>query len=310
MVSRLSGARKDSLAQAFHGRKLTGLKALEIGCATGDLGAFLKSTLNLKQYDGVEPSSTWEIAAQKLDNVFNVSAEKLRDMGQIHKSYDLVVCCHALEHLVNPVVALSSIVLALKDDGELFIEVPNRTGSLAIPIDENKHHLHSFSVQSLAAVISNIGFEINKIVSNAPHSQRYSNNIQAHAKRVATSPEDYIKQYFQPDIGSRPLFIWGIGSEQSLDEALSIVNINQVAGLIDSDKKKQGSTLHGKTIHPPDYILSRDNICVLINTIPHQQEILKLIESVYRSQVERVFLISDILKIFPQAPNAPSTISP
>jgi SAM-dependent methyltransferase len=85
------------------------------------------------------------------------------DLDGIPKNhFDIVLCHHVLEHLINPFEELQKIKSFLKQDGRLIIFVPyeiNRRFRKYNPKDKN-HHLFSWSVQSLGAIVEEAGFRI------------------------------------------------------------------------------------------------------------------------------------------------------
>ncbi|RLE38948.1 hypothetical protein DRJ17_02520 [Candidatus Woesearchaeota archaeon] len=94
---------------------------LEIGCATGHILNIFK----LKGFDvlGVEPSEKLAEFAKINYNV-NVVNDMFENV-KINKSYDLVLCLHTLEHVINPRRFLLKINKLMSNNSILFIEVPN-----------------------------------------------------------------------------------------------------------------------------------------------------------------------------------------
>tara|TARA_B100001989_G_C24523309_1_gene457151 strand:- start:268 stop:1359 length:1092 start_codon:yes stop_codon:yes gene_type:complete len=77
----------------------------------------------------------------------------------IKNKFDLCISVHVFEHLKKPEVALGEIHKCLKDNGILYVEVPNLFGSFLT----DPAHLLSFSKEGLKNLISNNGFKIIKI---------------------------------------------------------------------------------------------------------------------------------------------------
>ena len=57
-----------------------------------------------------------------------------------NKTYDFVVACHVLEHLVNPLKALKEITRIIKDDGILFLILPYKEATF-----DHKRSISNFS---------------------------------------------------------------------------------------------------------------------------------------------------------------------
>lgn len=99
-------------------------RILDVGCASGNFGAFLKTR---KEYEiwGVEPDQqSAEEAKGKLDKVivglFNPGVSGLN--GQ---KFDLICFNDVLEHLVDPEEALTASKGFLNDNGYILASIPN-----------------------------------------------------------------------------------------------------------------------------------------------------------------------------------------
>ncbi len=98
-----------------------GARALEIGCAAGDLAQELRRQRTFVAYDGVEFSPAREFAVKRLDRVFAKPLEALLSSGEIEAaSYDLVLSSHCLEHLDDPSAMVAAMRSTMKPDGLLF----------------------------------------------------------------------------------------------------------------------------------------------------------------------------------------------
>lgn len=147
-------------------------KLLDIGCADGNFGAFLKQKRNIEIW-GVE---LFEKAAQKatsrLDHVLIGSIED--DALEIPLNYfDCVVFNDVLEHLSNPWQVLNSIKKFLKKEGYLVASVPNvryfqNIKNLILSEDWNyvdegvldKTHLRFFTIKSFRRMMEECQYNI------------------------------------------------------------------------------------------------------------------------------------------------------
>ncbi|WP_407282802.1 class I SAM-dependent methyltransferase [Methanolobus sp. WCC1] len=137
---------------------------LEIGCSAG---MFL---YNVKPYVGEVNGIDYDVnsvqfAGEKCScNVFNVAIENT-DLPE--KSFDIICMFQMLEHVKDPVDFLRSVSKYLKDDGVLYIEVPNLRDALIYAYDLPHHyqfyfhasHLFYYSEKSLKKLLGMIGFE-------------------------------------------------------------------------------------------------------------------------------------------------------
>ena len=75
---------------------------------------------------------------------------------------DVVICHHALEHVIDPAATLRSLARALRPAGILLLHVPyeiERRFGRFDPAEPN-HHLFSWNVQTLAALATQCGWKI------------------------------------------------------------------------------------------------------------------------------------------------------
>ncbi|MBN2299072.1 MAG: class I SAM-dependent methyltransferase [Deltaproteobacteria bacterium] len=104
---------------------------IEIGCSDG----FLIEKLNSLGYNrvlGIDPSPQAEIAIKKGLNVRRVF---FTDKYLGERKVDGFLLVHTFEHFENPFRILKDMISCLKEDGKIFIEVPNFEGY---------HHEHLF----------------------------------------------------------------------------------------------------------------------------------------------------------------------
>lgn len=113
------------------------------------------------QLEGVEPGSLYAAAARALMPDAIMHEQVLEETDLPHQAYDLVTLRHVLEHLVDPVHALSIIQRLLKPTGLLHIEVPDVT-EIPASLSPFIHHEHmnSFTPETLRLAIERAGFEI------------------------------------------------------------------------------------------------------------------------------------------------------
>lgn len=95
---------------------------LDVGCAEGAIGRYLKQHRPGIHCMGIEPDSTAAGAARQVyDRVINQTVEKANLSGK----FDCIICGDVLEHLSDPQKVLTSLQTLLYDDGVLVGSVPN-----------------------------------------------------------------------------------------------------------------------------------------------------------------------------------------
>ncbi|MEJ5347098.1 MAG: methyltransferase domain-containing protein [Desulfosoma sp.] len=99
----------------------TAAKVLDVGCAYGALGRYLKS-LRPCHVTGIERNPHMARAAAAFyDTVLTCPVEEARFEGR----FDAVVCGDVLEHLLHPSTVLRYLWETVTDDGVLIASVPN-----------------------------------------------------------------------------------------------------------------------------------------------------------------------------------------
>jgi 2-polyprenyl-3-methyl-5-hydroxy-6-metoxy-1,4-benzoquinol methylase len=99
---------------------------LDIGCGSGDTGKLIRSVYPAVQITGITCSpAEYEQAVQKLNSCICMDLEQNPLPPLPDKQFDVLLCCHVLEHLVAPVVTLQRLLPYLKIGGKVIIALPN-----------------------------------------------------------------------------------------------------------------------------------------------------------------------------------------
>lgn len=92
--------------------------------------------------------------------------EWITEPGTLPEDFaEVVICHHALEHVLNPPDALESMRLVLKPSGRLLLFVPfekERRYRQFNPAEPN-HHLYSWNAQTLGNLVVECGYKINSV---------------------------------------------------------------------------------------------------------------------------------------------------
>jgi ubiquinone/menaquinone biosynthesis C-methylase UbiE len=144
---------------------MTSGNLLDIGCGTGSFLHYVHQQ-NWK-VKGLEPSD--DARAMAGENGLDVSpATELYNLED--KAYDRITMWHVLEHVYNLNEDLEQIKRVLKDDGYLFVAVPNRSSYDAqkygkywaaydLPI-----HLYHFRPQDIRMLMENHGMTVERVL--------------------------------------------------------------------------------------------------------------------------------------------------
>jgi len=140
---------------------------LDVGCATGE---FARAALNAGwQASGVEPSAE---ARKQASRGGVVTYDALSD---VRGSYGLITMFQVLEHMVDPLIALSGARRLIAEGGLLVIEVP-QWGSLGRRLRGARwsqlrppEHITFFERRSLTIALSHSGWKVQRLSSIYEH---------------------------------------------------------------------------------------------------------------------------------------------
>ena len=110
------------LARLVEGR---GLRVLELGCASGRLGAELKAAGTATVVHGIEVHpEVAEEARGRIDRVWTADLEAL-DPAQLDGPYDVLIAADVLEHVRDPWSLLARLARVLGERGQVVASIPN-----------------------------------------------------------------------------------------------------------------------------------------------------------------------------------------
>ena len=136
---------------------------LEIGCGYGFNLDFLKQRNSQLSVEGLEVSKE---ACYNVGKAFDIPCHNSTiEEFQTEKKYNCVVMCHVLEHFEQPESVLSKTHSLLKENGIVWIEVPN----IMFPNPTKdiskwlaKEHISYFSPEKLKFLLEKTGFLIKR----------------------------------------------------------------------------------------------------------------------------------------------------
>ncbi|HYD03361.1 MAG TPA: class I SAM-dependent methyltransferase [Alphaproteobacteria bacterium] len=98
------------------------------------------------------------------------------ETDKIAGKYDIVYMCHVFEHIVSPLKFLHNIKNNIKDDGILFIEVPNCEWPRMMQISalENETHTYHYKLEGINKLLKKAGY---KILESGVYSATTNNPI-------------------------------------------------------------------------------------------------------------------------------------
>jgi 2-polyprenyl-3-methyl-5-hydroxy-6-metoxy-1,4-benzoquinol methylase len=136
---------------------------LDVGCAEGDLGA--AALRDGWAVSGVEPAS-W--ARQK---AAGRGLRTFATLDDVAGSYGLITMFHVLEHMIDPLSALSRAREVIAEDGLLVVELP-QWGSLGRRVRRSQwaqlkppEHINFFNARSLSYALRAAGWQVARCVT-------------------------------------------------------------------------------------------------------------------------------------------------
>lgn len=136
------------------------IEILDVGCSEGSvLRYILVNCPHEVVATGIEPSINFSNFAKEYTGVriFNGSLEGF--FRENHSSrFDVIILNHVLEHFLDPVKSMTCLHHLLKDDGIIFIEVPNILGKWSGISMFHIAHVFHFDEMTLKNLLARSGF--------------------------------------------------------------------------------------------------------------------------------------------------------
>ena len=140
------------------------MKILDVGCSTGHFLSALKGKAKIRV--GLELGKD-EATFIKKNLDFKVYTDPIESANIDEGPFDLVTALQVLEHVPDPVSFLKGVARNLKDDGLLYLELPNIDDVLLSAFDIKGYadfyyrepHVCYYSKETLKALLSKAGFE-------------------------------------------------------------------------------------------------------------------------------------------------------
>lgn len=291
--------------------KLT-LKVLDIGCANGYLLNIFKEN-QYKNLLGIDPSPECSVMANKMYGL-KVLPMTLSEY-ETDEKFDLVVFASVMEHLSEFRNNLSKAVLLLKDNGIMFISVPdgdNFGKILHEPFLEfSLEHINYFTRVSLKNLLSNnglknIGFNSIKLDSfggyalnslwkktkekrNIIFDEIGKNKIVNYIEKSLKKLEDVNEKIKYFVDSKEKIIVWGVGSLTSRLLATTDLKKTNIQFFVDSNPNLQRKIINGLPIKSPDS-LKNGKTTVLVSTYIYGEEIKKILLEKYNFQGKIILL--------------------
>lgn len=287
---------------------------LDIGCGAGGFLDFLREK-GFRNLHGVDSSLEY-VNRAKQNDIDYIDQGLAKDLPFENNTFDFVLLEQVLEHSYDPIQDIKGIKRVLRNDGLLYVGVPNASAYKDFSffcfywflMREHIHHFDLNQLMNLATVTefnalaysqssyclvgeSTFIPSLSVILSMKPQNK---DNIQFASPCLKKNILQYIrqeesaKQFFSKKIlemiaSQKEIYVWGIGREfLFLYESMGLDECN-IVGLLDSNslKRKNLSVTNMKILNPNKFLptASRESI-LLITAYSHANEICRMARSI------------------------------
>ncbi len=273
---------------------------LDIGSNRGSFVIGLKRIFPNIDFVAIEPDEKI-IDVYSNDHKIKVINERFENVKLEKNSFDLVYCSHTLEHLKSPKQSLKKIFNIIKQNGILYLEVPNLNAISNSSMVEEwfiDKHLYHFSLELLEKYLLIENFEIiykdssddlnitiiakkqksNNLKCNLENLSEYRKNIKLIERYCNTLK---INQFKLKKVGEKinklskenKMIIWGAG--RILDRLVKLGNLElqTINGLVDKFLPQYLDQIKGITLKNPNEVNWNDQEIVFIASREYFDEI-------------------------------------
>jgi len=280
-------------------------KVLEIASFDGYLLDLMKK--NGWDVYGCDPASESYQAKKKFGN--KIKTQFYSKGVYKEREFDLIVFRNLLEHIYDYKKFLSDVRYSLKDNGHIFIDVPNikqliKSGAFGLFFHQ---HISYFSKNTIKSVLAQNGFKVIKLYEGNPNLFVYAKKIELKKIRLNKNKDNiFLKQSTiqSEKIKNKILRIFNYKKNRKIALfgmsalATSIVNFlplklkNKIVLLSDNDVQKHNKVLCGfnKKIFHPKFLTKIDYDTILICSYFFKKEIVNSIKKYIKDKSKVSFI--------------------
>ncbi|MGN2337483.1 class I SAM-dependent methyltransferase [Clostridium cagae] len=285
-----------------------------------DIGSFEGFFLNLFKEEGwetvgVEPSnSSAKICRERYGiKVYN---DMFENISFNEKEFDVIAVRHVLEHVDDPMNTILLMKKYLKDDGKIFIEVPNieKFDYYNIADSYDFQHIWNFSVNVLKNYLSKCGLDVVDVDINLAYAGMRFICKKGQYKEVKNDYENTKEKVLNYKLNreenlsymanllkerninwknkNKKIYIYGAGFHTAqMFQYVMDKNQFNIIGLIDKDKNKEGKEFFGyETFNAEDCGNLGEGDVIIISSYAFQNEIFNYLEPLKKKGVEIIKL--------------------
>lgn len=276
---------------------------VDIGCGSGGLLLELKG-LGFKNLIGCDISNACVSYIRSLG--FEGFQYFLGSQFEHNVQADIIILSHVLEHLENPLEAISALHGVLKNDGLLYVEVPDaehfRDYCACLLYDFSIEHINYFSSKTLSSLLKTAGyspicegsgtFEL----SNGMSPMIFAFAKKSHTPGIYSGEKDnelsrFIFDYaiksnvyldgllynFLEMSRNQQVILWGAGVVLNKLLAMDKIKFEDISCIVDSHSALQGLSIAGVAMISPQLLLSENkkygDLPIIVTGIRAEQSI-------------------------------------
>ncbi len=282
-------------------------RVLEIGSFDG---TFLNCLKELGfEIHGIEPSKEGVNAALKnyginLEHTFFDKAYVDKFLASNKEKFDIVLFLHVFEHVPEPLDFLRLVLKITKDNGVIFIEVPDAQRPTVENVADffSIEHIMYYTESSLRNIAYVLGLDIlvierpiedsviRAIFVNKDHNKEKSpqcikliNEFEQNKQiieRYKIKREEFLNTIRKKLNGLKQVIIYGAGMHTSQLISEGLLDGIEIQAIVDSNPKKWNRNIFGFLIQSP-YFLKEAKVPVLISSYSSQEEISRFLTKTY-----------------------------
>lgn len=288
------------------------IKILDIGSATGYLLNVFKKN-GYKNLLGIDPSPECGIVAKRTYGI-KVLPLTLSEY-KTNEKFDLIILGSVMEHLNDLENNLLKISFLLKENGIIFVSVPdgNNFGKIFREpfLEFSLEHINFFTKNSLINLFSNYGLKNIKFSSLVLNSYGgYALNslwlkskstkkitfdkigkmkLISYIKKSSKKLEGINKKIRKLVKSREEIVIWGLGSLTSRLLATTELKKANIKFFVDSNTNQQGKSINNLWVRSPD-IIKKLKITVFVSTYIYGKEIKNILLKQYNFKGKIILL--------------------
>lgn len=249
----------------------------DVGGGKGEFLSYLNTEPEIEKIL-IEPS---DAIFGNIDNDIIKIQKKIEDLDCKEK-FQLIMCINSFEHFKSPIGVFEKISNILRDDGFIFLEVPNTSSPYnTVGNFFSYEHMNHFTYESIFYILKKFNFYPLKICNSKQintmrviarkENYKYLDDALNIFSKYESNRDNFIKNMIiNTELNVFSVYAAGEHTKYLIEE---FDILDKVDYFIDSDIKKHGKSFFGKLIISPEEIKKKNIINILISSHDFEYEI-------------------------------------